>query len=259
MEFPLAIIMQWMADFLLPLTRISAMLMVMVGIGVRTVPTRIKAALAVMVTLVVIPVLPPAEFTNLFSFEMVLVVLQQTLIGVAMGFASVLMLNTFVMAGQLLAMQSGLGFATMIDPTNGQNVPAVGQFYLILATLLFWTYDGHLIMVKMLVLSFTTIPIDGNWWHVANFREVAVWGGWLFATALVLSLAPLTAMLITSISFGVMTRAAPQLNIFSIGFPFTLMMGLIIIWATMGNFVVQFDFQWHKMLELMCKLTACSP
>ncbi|OUL58554.1 flagellar biosynthetic protein FliR [Pseudoalteromonas ulvae] len=259
MEFPLSIIMQWLADFLLPLARISAMLMVMAGIGVRTVPTRIKTGLAVVITFIAVPMLPPVSFTNLFSFEMVLVVLQQILIGVAMGFASVLMLNTFVLAGQILAMQTGLGFASIIDPTNGQNVPAVGQFYLILASLLFWVYDGHLIMIQMLIHSFTALPIDGTWWEPENFREVALWGGWLFATALVLSLAPLTAMLITSISFGVMTRAAPQLNIFSIGFPFTLMMGLVIIWATMGNFVVQFEFQWQRMLELMCKVSGCGP
>ena len=81
----------------------------------------------------------------------------------------------------------------------------------------------------------------------------------MFSTALVLSLAPLTAMLVINMSFGIMTRAAPQLNIFSIGFPLTLVAGLIIIWATLGNFIFQFEYQWLKMIELMCTLVGCSP
>jgi flagellar biosynthetic protein FliR len=259
MEILFSTLIQFIADLLLPLARISAMLMVMVGIGVKTVPARVKLVLAIFITIISMPVIPKSQFTDLFSFAMILVVLQQILIGVAIGFASVLMLNTFVLAGQILAMQTGLGFASIVDPANGQNVPAVGQFYLILATLLFWIYDGHLMMVQMIVHSFHAFPIDGTWWPVDNYHTIALWGGWMFATALVLSLAPLTAMLVINFSFGVMTRAAPQLNIFTIGFPFTLVAGLVIIWATMGNFTVQFEFQWLKMVELMCDLIGCTP
>jgi len=156
-------------------------------------------------------------------------------------------------------MQTGLGFASVIDPSNGASVPAVGQFFLILATLLFFVFNGHLMMIQMVVHSFQVLPIDGNWWSVDHYWDIVTWGGWMFTTALVLSLAPLTAMLVINMSFGIMTRAAPQLNIFSIGFPFTLVAGLIIIWATLGNFVTQFEFQWLKMVELMCTLVGCSP
>ena len=136
MDFPFSVIIQWLSDFLLPLVRISSMIMVMAGIGAKNVPTRIKMGLAVVTTFLVVPVLPPASFNDLFSFQMLLVVIQQMLIGIAIGFASLLMLNTFVLAGQILAMQTGLGFASVVDPSNGMSVPAVGQFYLILATLL---------------------------------------------------------------------------------------------------------------------------
>ncbi len=233
--------------------------MVMAGLGAKNVPTRIKVGLAVVVTLVALPNLPPATFTNLFSFEMILVVIQQLLIGVAIGFASTLLLNTFVLAGQILAMQTGLGFASVVDPSNGMSVPAVGQFYLILATLLFFVFNGHLMMIQMVIHSFEVLPVDGNWWAVDHYWDIVTWGGWMFSTALVLSLAPLTAMLVINMSFGIMTRAAPQLNIFSIGFPLTLVAGLIIIWATLGNFIFQFEYQWLKMIELMCTLVGCSP
>ena len=113
-------------------------------------------------------------------------------------------------------------------------------------------------MIQMIVNSFIMIPIDGTWWNIENYKTIANWGVWLFATALVLSLAPLTAMMIISMSFGVMTRAAPQLNIFSIGFPFTLVTGLVIIWATLGNFTAQFEFQRLQMVQLMCDMVGCS-
>lgn len=258
MELEYALIIQWLSDFLLPLVRVSSMMMVMAGLGAQNVPSRIKLGVAVVTTFIIVPALPPSQFTDLFSFSMILVVIQQMLIGVAIGFASLLLLNTFVIAGQILAMQTGLGFASVVDPANGLSVPAVGQFYLILATLLFFVFNGHLMMIQMVVHSFETWPINGQWWPVDGYWDIAMWGGWMFATALALSLAPLTAMLVINISFGIMTRAAPQMNIFSVGFAFTLVAGLMIIWATMGNFIVQYEFQWLKMVELACGLIGCS-
>ncbi|MFY8272886.1 flagellar biosynthetic protein FliR [Pseudoalteromonas sp. SSDWG2] len=259
MEYPFTTILQWLSDYLLPLIRVLAMLMVMAGIGARNVPSRVKLGLGLVIVMVAVPVLPPVQFTNLFSFEMILVVVQQLLIGVAMGFASLLLLNTFIIAGQILAMQTGLGFASVVDPSNGLNVPAVGQFYLILTTILFFVLNGHLMMIQMIVHSFIAVPIDGSWWAVDHYWDIVNWGGWMFASALVLALAPLTAMLVINLSFGVMTRASPQLNIFSIGFPFTLVSGLTIIWATLGNFMAQFEAQWLRMVELMCSMVGCAP
>ncbi|MBQ4846363.1 flagellar biosynthetic protein FliR [Pseudoalteromonas sp. MMG005] len=258
MEFPFAIIVQWLSDFLLPLVRISSMIMVMAGLGAQSVPTRIKLGLSVTVTFAVMPVLPTSQFSDLFSFSMIFVVIQQMIIGIAIGFASLLLLNTFIIAGQILAMQTGLGFASVVDPANGLSVPAVGQFYLILATLLFFVLNGHLMMIQMVVFSFQTFPINGQWWIVDNYWQIVNWGGWMFSTAMALSLAPLTAMLVINISFGIMTRAAPQMNIFAVGFAFTLVAGLTIIWATLGNFLVQYEFQWLKTIELMCNLIGCT-
>ena len=157
MDYPLNIIMQWMADFLLPLTRIAAMLGVMVGIGAKNTPTRIKAGLAVFITILIMPVLPPSPIIELFSVNTVPLVAQQVLVGSAIGFVSVLMMNTFVLAGQIVAMQTGLGFASVVDPVNGLSVAAIGQFYLVLATLLFWVVDGHLAMIHLVVHSFEAV------------------------------------------------------------------------------------------------------
>ena len=257
MDVLLQQLLQYQADLLLPFTRISAMLMVMAGMGGKSIPGPVKTAYAAAFTIMVMPVLPPSPFTNLFSFEMVLRVAQQVMIGSAIGFVSVVFLQIFVVAGQAIATQSGLGFASMVDPSNGMSVPAVGQFYLILSTLMFWAIDGHLAMLQLVVQSFHLLPITEEWFAVGGYYELAMFGGWMFAAAMILSLAPLIAMLVINLSFGIMTRAAPQLNIFSIGFPFSMMSGLIVMWLTMENFVFHFDNNWQRSLDMMCTLIGC--
>lgn len=256
-EYPMSVIMQFLADFILPFTRIAAMIGVMIGIGSKTTPTRIKLILSVVLTVMAMPAIPPSPFIDLFSFAMVPVVIQQVIVGVIIGFISTMMLNTFILAGQIVAMQTGLGFASMMDPVNGMNVPAVGQFYLILATLLFWAFDGHVVLIKMVVFSFETIPIGSGWLDRMNYQNIYNWGGWMFSTALVLSLPPITAMLMINIAFGILTRAAPQLNVFTIGFPITMVSGLLIMWLTLENFAFHFENQWEQALFLVCEIIQC--
>ena len=249
MEFTESVINQYLADFILPFARISALVMAMIGLGSRTIPTRIKLFLCITITIAVMPAIPPTQVESLFAFESFLLVAEQTLIGALIGFVTVLVVNTFTLAGQIIAMQTGLGFASLVDPASGMNVPAVGQFFLILTTLLFWAFDGHLAFIQFVVISFDTIPISGGSIEAIKYKEIVHWGAWMFTTALSLSLAPITAMLLVNFSFGIMTRAAPQLNIFAIGFPITMCAGLIIMWLTMGNFLVHFELQWQRAIE----------
>lgn len=254
MEFVADTITQFMADMLLPFMRVSGMFSAMVGISAKTVPTPIRVLLTLFLTLVIMPIIPPVPITEIFNVGTFVLVLQQLIIGLAIGFISTMVLNTFVLAGQVVAMQTGLGFASIVDPVNGINVPAVGQFYLILATLLFWGFDGHLAMIKMIVLSFDAFPIGSAWFQPEEFREIAHWAGWMFVAAVTLSLAPIVSLLIVNLAFGVMTKAAPQLNIFSIGFTIAQIMGLIIIWLTLDNFTHHFEIQWQRAQLLMCQL-----
>jgi flagellar biosynthetic protein FliR len=257
MEFPLSILMQAIADLLLPVCRVGAMFTIMTGIGAKTLPARIRIALVVMFSIMIMPVLPPTDQINLFSLNVVVLILQQMMIGFAMGFISLMMINTFVQAGQILATQSGLGFSSLVDPASGINVPAVGQFYLILATLLFWVLDGHLVMIQMLVFSFTSLPINGQWWPVQNYWTVAEFGAWIFAASLSITLAPVVAMLVVNLALGVMTKAAPQLNIFSIGFAVTLLVGLLMVWLTMDNFTYHYQLHWDQGMDYTCRLIGC--
>ena len=258
MSFTEAVIFQYLADFLLPLFRISAMIVAMIGLGAKAIPANVKVALGIAVTIAVMPAIKPVRVDDLLSLSTFLLVGQQVLIGTLIGFVTVIVINTFTLAGQIIAMQTGLGFASLVDPSSGMNVPAVGQFFLILATLLFWVMDGHLIFLQFVVASFDTIPIPVENFDTVKFQEVAHWAGWMFATALSLAIAPLTAMLLVNFSFGIMTRAAPQLNIFAIGFPITMCSGLLIMWLTLGNFLVHFENQWQRAVDFTCELIECS-
>jgi flagellar biosynthetic protein FliR len=259
MEFSADVITQFMGDMLLPFMRISGMLATMVGLSAKTVPTTVRALLTLFITLIILPVIPPVQVDEVFSVGTFMLVIQQLIIGISLGFISTMVLNTFVLAGQVVAMQTGLGFASIVDPVNGINVPAVGQFYLILATLLFWALDGHLAMIRMVVMSFTAFPVGEAWLQPEQFREIAHWAGWMFISAVTLSLAPIVSLLIVNLAFGVMTKAAPQLNIFSLGFSIAQIMGLVIIWITMDNFTYHFEVQWDRAHQMMCQLVRVCP
>ncbi|ABG41541.1 flagellar biosynthetic protein FliR [Paraglaciecola sp. T6c] len=259
MAFSADIITQFMGDMLLPFMRISGMLATMVGLSAKTVPTTVRALLTLFITFIILPVIPPVPVVEILSVSTFVLVIQQLIIGISLGFISTMVLNTFVLAGQVVAMQTGLGFASIVDPVNGINVPAVGQFYLILATLLFWALDGHLAMIRMVVMSFTAFPVGEAWLQPEQFREIAHWAGWMFISAVTLSLAPIVSLLIVNLAFGVMTKAAPQLNIFSLGFSIAQIMGLVIIWITMDNFTYHFEVQWDRAQQMMCQLVRVCP
>jgi flagellar biosynthetic protein FliR len=228
--------------------------MALASFGGKSVPTRIRVLLALAITFALVPVLPPVSGIELFSFQAVIVLAQQVLIGAAVGFMSQLVMQTFVIGGQVIAMQTSLGFASMVDPNNGQSTPVVGQFYLLLATLLFLAIDGHLQLITLIAMSFETLPIGMNGLASLDYQLLAGWYTQLFLAALALSISSVVAMLLVNFSFGIMTRAAPQLNIFSIGFAVSMLFGLFILWLTIGGFMAHFEAQWEQGRSLACSL-----
>ncbi|GFM82756.1 flagellar biosynthetic protein FliR [Pseudomonas cichorii] len=230
----------WVASFMLPLFRIVAVLMTMPIIGTTLVPRRVRLYFAVAVTVVVAPVLPAMPPVEALDLSALLLIGEQILIGAGMGLSLQLFFHIFVVAGQIIATQMGMGFASMVDPTNGVSSAVIGQFFTMLVTLLFLAMNGHLIVLEILVESFTTMPV-GSGLLVNNFWELATGLGWVMSSGLRLVLPAITALLIINIAFGVMTRAAPQLNIFSIGFPLTLVLGMVILWMTMADILNQYQ------------------
>jgi flagellar biosynthetic protein FliR len=133
------------------------------------------------------------------------------------------------MGGQLLANSMGLSFAFNVDPLRGASTPVLGQLYTLLVTLTFLALNGHLAMLEILVEGFRTLPIGVEGLGSNGLWQVTLWGGQIFRGALMVSLPGVTALLIVNLAFGVVSRAAPSLNLFAIGFPITLVCGLVIV------------------------------
>ena len=254
MQLLMSTIEQGIAGYIWPLFRISSMLMVMAIFGAGTTPARVRLLLAVTITVAVAPMLPQMPAVELFSLKSFFITAQQVMIGTAMGFISQMLLQTFVLTGQIIGMQTSLGFASMVDPGSGQQVPAVGNFFLILSTFIFLSVDGHLVMIQMIIASFETIPVSSTGINIANYQAAANWGSYMFGAALTMSISAILALLLINLSFGVMTRAAPQLNIFSIGFPITMLSGLLILWFTLTPIMSHFGDVWKASQILMCDM-----
>ncbi len=255
MEYPTSIILDWIANYFWPYTRISAMFMVMTVTGARFVSTRIRLYLGLAVTFAVMPGIPAVpQGIELLSFQGFLITFEQILIGVAMGMVTQFLIQTFVMLGQILGMQSSLGFASMVDPANGQNTPLLGQLFMFVATMFFLATNGHLKLIQFVVMSFKTLPIGSGSLTTTDFREMALWMSTMFKTALSMSLSGIIALLTINLSFGVMTRAAPQLNIFSLGFAFALIVGLLLCWYILLGLYSHYDLYWLQGEQQICRL-----
>jgi flagellar biosynthesis protein FliR len=240
----------WVASFMLPLFRVGAVLMTMPVFGTTLMPRRIRMYFALAITVVITPGLPPMPQVNPLDLSGLLLIAEQILIGALLGFSLQLFFQAFVVAGQIISIQMGMGFASMVDPTNGVSAAVIGQFLTMLVTLLFLGMNGHLVVFEVLTESFTTLPV-GSGMLVNHFWEMAGKMGWVLGAALLLVLPAITALLVVNIAFGVMTRAAPQLNIFSIGFPLTLVLGLVIFWVSLGDILNQYQPLAVEALQLL--------
>src|SRR5574344_1144185 len=175
----------WISSFLLPLFRIASLLMVMPVIGTQMVSTRIRLYMALAITLALAPVLPPMPQLEALSLQAILLIGEQILIGALLGFSLQLLFHVFVFTGQLVSMQMGLGFASMADPATGVSVPVLGQFLLMLVTLLFLSMNGHLVTFEVLAESFVTLPV-GAGLPLDNFALLAGRLSWVISAALLL-------------------------------------------------------------------------
>lgn len=222
-----------------PFFRITAAVSAAPVFGNRSVPARVKLALALALTLAIAPALPPPPALDPTSGPGILLVAKEVFVGLAFGFALRLALLVMELAGQLVAHLMGLGFAALVDPQNGIDVPVLSQLYIVLATLVFLGLDGHLVIVATLAESFRVIPVAADPLALGSLWQITGDIGWVFAAALRLALPAIVTLLIVNLAFGVISRAAPQLHIIVIGFPMTLVFGFVVILLTYGVVVAE--------------------
>ena len=222
----------WLVELFWPFVRIGSCFMVAPAFGAVAVPVRVRVILAGAVALLVAPLVTVPDVAP-FSAAGVVITIQQVIIGAALGFSLQILFDAVSLGGELLANSMGLSLAFNIDPQNGASTPVLGQLYTLLVTLIFLVLDGHLALIRTLVDGFHTLPIGTTGLGPNGLWSVVTWGSELFSGALAVALPGVTALLIANLAFGVVSRAAPSLNIFSVGLPVSLVFGLVAVIVTL--------------------------
>lgn len=245
--------------WLWPFIRVSAVVAVAPIFGNRSVPIRVRVGIAVVLTLVIAPLAPPMPRVDPISITGMVITGQQVLVGLSLGFAVRLVFVVLEIAGQQIAQVMGLGFAAMVDPQNGVSVPVVSQLYLILATLVFLALDGHLLVIEVLAESFLTLPVALNGVDRSGFLDLVNHAGWMFSGAVLMALPAMAALLMVNLGFGVMSRSAPQLNIFAVGFPATLIFGFVIMLLTLSGSLALLEPMFDRSINMARTLVSGVP
>ncbi len=256
MEIGLDQLSAWVLGFLWPFVRIAAMLSAAPVIGARTLPMRVRLVLALALTWVLLPLVGPVPSLDPLSPSGVLILLNQLLIGVAMGLALQVGFAALIVGGQIVGASMGLGFASVVDPQNGIQVPVISQLYFLLGALIFLALDGHLRMVEVLARSFATLPVDTRGIALELFQGLALWSGLMFSEGMRLALPVVSVVLLANLALGVATRAAPQMNVFALGFSVTLLLGLSVMVLTLGHLGPLFKRVLARAFEMVAVLVA---
>ncbi len=230
--------------FLWPMLRISALLLSAPLFSLDALTLRIRTMLALVLTffiypLIEWPVIDPISAGGLLE------IVNQIFIGTMMGQMLQVAIGAIALAGQTIASSMGLSMASMVDPNIG-NVPVISQFLVIMSTLIFLGFGGHLIMLSMLVDSFRSVPIGQFILGQVAFGKVVAWSGMMFLGGVLIALPVMVSLLFINIGLGIVTRAAPTLNIFSVGFPASIAAGFIVLLLSLESIGGRMQWLWMQ-------------
>jgi flagellar biosynthesis protein FliR len=219
----------WIASVLWPLTRILGVISVAPLFGNVSVPARVKISLGILLSLIVAPTVPALPAIDPMSANGLLILVQQLVIGLTMGYAVRIVFAGVELAGEISGMTMGLGFASFFDPQTQARTSAISQFLALIMIMVYMASDLHLLVLSTLAKSFELMPISSGFISNEGLFQIVKLGGRIFSAGVQLSMPIVAALLITNVALGILTRAAPQLNIFGVGFPVTIGVGLIMI------------------------------
>lgn len=217
------------------------------------IPPRVKVVFTLALALLVAPFAPVPTDLSIFSGPGMVTAVQEVLIGVAIGLVLALAFEALTFAGQSISMAMGLGFSTLVDPQRGANVTVLGQMFMIVGVLTYLAINGHLVLLSALAESFHTLPIGGG--VDRRFLITVVnWGAQIFETGLMVALPAVIALVIVNMALGVVSRAAPQLNIFGIGFAITLLCGFFVLMVGLGGLMAGISGLLDNALQTVVQL-----
>lgn len=244
----------WLVAFLWPFTRISAFVIASPLWGHSSVPNRVKLGLTALITILVGAQLPPLPDVPVYSWAGVGIMVEQILIGASMGMVIRVMLTAVQAAGEFIGLQMGLAFATFISPDTGANTMILSRIFYIITIMMFLAVNGHLIAIETLITSFTILPVGTLGLNSGAFEMLVRFGGTIFIGAMILALPLIAVLLIINLSLGILNRSAPQLTVFSVGFPTSLTIGLVLLVILMTD-LGRFLHAWFSQgLEVLAAL-----
>ena len=241
----------WIVAFAYPLVRILSFIAAAPLWSTAGIPRRTRLILGLCVTIAIVPALPVMPAVAPGSLNGLWILVQQMLIGIGMGFAARIVFSAVDMAGEFIGAQMGLGFATSYDPLSSSQTPVISEFLSLIGLLLFLSLNGHLIYIATLAQSFYAIPVSANPLGAASWLNLVELGSKIFSAGLLLALPVVIALMITNIALAVLTRAAPQLNIFALGFPLTLTGGFVALAISMNYLAVPLQALYEFALSAM--------
>ena len=232
--------------FMWPMLRISALLLAAPVFSLTALTVRIRVLLALALSVMVYPLVTWPDIDPL-SPAGLLEICNQLLIGGFMGLALQIVTAAVVVAGQTISNSMGLSMASLIDPNLG-NVPVIAQFLLILSTLIFVSLGGHAMLLALILESFATLPVGSSLFGPQAYAQLVSWSSMIFLGALLTALPVMVTLLFISIGLGVVTRAAPSLNIFSVGLPATIVVGFVVLLLSLANIGSRIQWLWLQGL-----------
>ncbi len=241
----------WIVAFFFPLARILALLVAAPPFNNAALSVTIRLMLGLAIAIALTPALPPIPAVEPASAAGLWILAQQLLIGFAMGFSMRLAFSAVDMAGNLIGTQMGLGFASFYDPQSAAQTPVISELLGILALLTFLAINGHLMLIATLAHSFQIIPIGITPPGSASWLNVANAGAMIFLSGMLLALPILVALLITNVALSVLSRAAPQLNLFAVGFPLTLALGFAAMIVSLSYLSTPLQLLFEQGLQTM--------
>jgi flagellar biosynthetic protein FliR len=244
MDIAVTELMERFYGLLWPMLRISALLVAAPIFSLRALNLRIRIVLAMALTWLVYPLHDWPKIDPLTAAGL-LEIANQLMIGLLMGLVLQVVTAAIVLAGQSIANAMGLSMATMMDPNMG-NVPVISQFLLVMATLIFVGLGGHALLLNLVLESFSSLPIGSNLMTTEAMKQVIAWSSMLFLGALLTALPVMVALLFINIGLGVATRAAPSLNIFSVGFPAMVFAGYAVLILALPNIGARIQWLWMQ-------------
>lgn len=240
----------WISAWIWPFFRVMGLFTSAPVLSMKVVPRRVRVGLALLIVVAAEPSLPAPPPVALNSPEALMVIAQQVLIGLTMGFAARVVFAAIEFAGELVGLQMGLNFAAFFDPMSGGQITAVSRLYGTVAAWLFVVMNGHLLLTAAIIHSFEAFPVSAQPLAFLQVVQPQVWGAEIFKLGLWVAMPVLAMLALTNVVMGLVARVAPQMNIFTIGFPITLGVGFTGLWLSLPVMQVPFTMAIERMLAM---------